>query len=777
MDRSPLRRWNWPSVLLLILMLQVATARLVITRWTEFLFFAQTLSALGLMLGLALGHSHFKKRTIRLLTLAYSLVVVPWQWTLAIDDELLSARLASVGGRLYFSLVQFFQREPVQDGLLFVAFISVVVWFISIASGYWWSRHGNYLAAVLPGGIFTLVIHLYDQAFPSRVWLLAVYLLLAILLLGHQYYLKNRESWRQRRVFMMQESTFDLTRGMVIAASLFIIVAWTTPASQAGLDAATRAWRRLTEPWRDVQEWFSNAVESLEGSVVRRPADFYGNRLSLGSGTPLSEDVLFSVTAPEIEERSPRYYWRGYIYDLYQDFEWFAAGGASEEFSPSEANLRIPDSSERVEASFTFNIETPQTLLYTATQPVWVSRPGRVQIVTTESGEQDLLAWAAVPRLLAGEQYEVTASMINPSIQQLQRAGTEYPQWVTDRYLQLPEGFSPRTAELARQITQGLETPYDKATAITRYLRREIAYANPLPEPPPAGEDPVEWILFDLKQAFCNYYASAEVLMLRSLGIPARMAVGFAEGAYDEEANVYIVRSLNAHAWPEVYFPGIGWVEFEPTGNQDPLQRPNRPEDEPLEENDRSAAGPLNLPDLLNDDFTFGGREQELQPEITPIPVDTVPVNPLWYSVAAVVVLIGMLWILNHRYAMFDRVPVYLQAAYDRNGGRTPTWLANWARWAMLSPIERSFDTINRSLRLLGRAPAYSATPTERATLLLKKLPEAAGPIETLLAQLQDSLFTPGPGDPGLARRASLHIWLFTLRSILRKYIYGKPIE
>ncbi len=758
-----------------MLMLQVATARLVITRWTEFLFFAQTLAALGLILGLALGHSHFKRRAVILLTLGYSTIVIPWQLTLAINDELLSARLASVGGRLYFSLVQFFQREPVQDGLLFVAFISLVVWFLSIASGYWWTRHENYLAAVLPGGIFILVIHLYDQIYNGRIWLLAVYLLLAMLLLGHQYYLRNRESWRERRVFMMQESAFDLTRGMVIAASLFVIVAWTAPASQAGMDAATRAWNRLTEPWRDVQEWFSNAVESLEGSVVSRPSDFYGNHLNLGSGTPLSDEVLFSVQAPDIEETSPRYYWRGYVYDLYQNHDWYAAGGVSEEFSPSSAELRIPDSSERVTANFTFRIETQQSLLYTATQPVWVSRPGRVQIVSTESGEKDLLAWAAVPRLLVGEQYEVTASLINPSIQQLQDAGTEYPQWVTDRYLQLPEDFSPRIAELAGQITQELETPYDKATAITRYLRREIEYVNPLPEPPPAGVDPIEWVLFDLKQGFCNYYASAQVLMLRSVGVPARMAVGFAEGAFDEEANVYIVRSLNAHAWPEVYFPGIGWTEFEPTGNQSPLERPNRPEDASTTED--GQAGPLNVPGLLNDDFIFGGREQPLEEGITPTADQPVTVNPLLYYLAAITLLIGILWILNNRYAVIDRVPVYLQSAYVRNGGRPPAWLANWARWALLTPIERSFETINRSLRLLGEPPAFYATPAERAKSLLKKLPVAANYIETLLVQHQASLFTPDPGHPGIARRASLNIWYLTLQSIIKRILYGRPID
>ena len=457
MKSTPSRRWDWPSIALLMLMLQVATARLVVTRWTDFLFFAQTLAALGLILGLALGYSYFKRRAVILLSLGYSIMLIPWQLTVAIEDELLSARLASVGGRLYFSLVQFFQREPVADGLLFVAFISALVWFLSLVSGYWLTRHGNYLVAVLPGGVFILVIHLYDQFFGSRIWLLAVYLLMAMLLLGHQYYLKNRESWRERGVFLMQESTFDLTRGMVIAASLFIFVAWTVPASQAGVDAAVSSWRRLTEPWRDVQEWFSNAVESLEGSVIRRSADFYGSRLSLGSGTPLSDEVIFSVEVPELEEEHPRYYWRGYVYDFYQNNQWYAVGGVSEEFSPSNADLLIPDSGDRVTANFTFRTQVQQSLIYTATQPVWVSRPGRIQYATTESGKQDLLAWAAQPSLLPGEQYQVTASLTNPSIQQLQNAGTGYPLWVTDRYLQLPEEFSPRIRDLANQITQELE--------------------------------------------------------------------------------------------------------------------------------------------------------------------------------------------------------------------------------------------------------------------------------------------------------------------------------
>jgi transglutaminase-like putative cysteine protease len=97
---------------------------------------------------------------------------------------------------------------------------------------------------------------------------------------------------------------------------------------------------------------------------------------------------------------------------------------------------------------------------------------------------------------------------------------------------------------------------------------------------PATPENTLEWVLFEYKKAYCVYYATSEILMLRSLGIPARMAVGFSQGAGfsekediiedDRVARRFLVREKNAHAWPEVYFPGIGWVEFEPTESAPP---------------------------------------------------------------------------------------------------------------------------------------------------------------------------------------------------------------
>lgn len=769
MQASHLRRPDWISAVLVLMMIQTASARLVITDWTDHLIFSQTLAMFGVCLGLALGLSQFKRAAVAWLVLGYSIVLVPWQMTLAIEgDVLLSERLISVGGRLVFALGQLFRREFVEDSLLFVAAISTLIWFLSIVSGYWWTRHNNYLVAVLPGGIFTLVIHLYDWFYPARAWVLGAYILWALFLLGRLHYLRNRELWRSKRVFQMQESEFDLTRGIVIAATIFVFVAWSFPASAAGWQSARVYWNRITRPWHEVQEWLSNAVEVLESPIAWGEGDLFADQLGLGTGTPLSDTILFTVKTPELPKRPPRLYWRGYTYASYSDYTWRALSSNANEVSPSDEEILIPDLEERITARFTVTTRIKQFLLYTPTQPTWVSRPSEIRSSPTDTEAVDIAAWYAEPGLLPGEQFDVEAALADPSIQNLLAAGEDYPEWVSERYLQLPEDFSPRISDLAEEITAGLETPYDKTLAITAYLRSEIKYANPLPKSPPRNEDPLEWILFDLKQGFCNYYASAEVVMLRSIGIPARLAVGFAEGVYDSESRTYSIRSLDTHAWPEVYFPGIGWVEFEPTSNQDPLIRPNRLEDAPSEEDTLNELTNLEALSRLRE-----SEEREAQfPEDITIP-ETAPtrIDYRYLLITAAAFLLGALWFLNRRYAIVDNIPIRLQIAYERNDGRAPAWIKNWARWTSLSTIERSFETINRSLRLLGAPPPIRATPSERADALAHKLPRAASSIGTLTEQHLASLFTPTPGDANRAQRASILIWLYTLQTVIQNFM------
>lgn len=147
--------------------------------------------------------------------------------------------------------------------------------------------------------------------------------------------------------------------------------------------------------------------------------------------------------------------------------------------------------------------------------------------------------------------------MVVPNAEQLRSAGVDYSDWVRDRYLQVPESITPRTRELACRIAGDLPTDHDKAEAITAWLRSNIEYSR-VTQAPPDDQETVDWFLFDYSTGFCNYYATAEVMMLRSLGVPASLAVGYARGEYVADCGVYEVRAEIYHAWPEVFFPGYG---------------------------------------------------------------------------------------------------------------------------------------------------------------------------------------------------------------------------
>jgi transglutaminase-like putative cysteine protease len=144
----------------------------------------------------------------------------------------------------------------------------------------------------------------------------------------------------------------------------------------------------------------------------------------------------------------------------------------------------------------------------------------------------------------------------------LRDAGTDYPDDIKQSYLQLPT-LDPRIAPLAEQMTARKTTPYDKAAAMEVYLRSKYGYTLNLKGKP--GDDPLAHFLFETRAGHCEYFASSMTIMLRTLGIPAREVNGFLPGEYNDLGGDYVVRASDAHSWVEVFFPGTGWVTFDPT--------------------------------------------------------------------------------------------------------------------------------------------------------------------------------------------------------------------
>ncbi len=131
-----------------------------------------------------------------------------------------------------------------------------------------------------------------------------------------------------------------------------------------------------------------------------------------------------------------------------------------------------------------------------------------------------------------------------------------------DKYLELPP-LDIRISKLAEEITARAPSNYDKAVALEQYLSTHFGYTLELPRTVP--RDPLANFLFERKIGHCEYFASSMAVMLRSLHIPSRMITGFHGGEFNDLTGQYVVRASDAHSWVEAYFPGSGWISFDPT--------------------------------------------------------------------------------------------------------------------------------------------------------------------------------------------------------------------
>ena len=250
--------------------------------------------------------------------------------------------------------------------------------------------------------------------------------------------------------------------------------------------------------------------------------------------------------------------------------------------------------------------------------------------------------------------------------------------------------------------------------------------------------------------------------MLRSIGIPARLAVGFAEGESSNtlldragNANTLTVLNRDAHAWPEVYFPSIGWVEFEPTVSQNPIVRPESKSQIAQRQNNNTSAN-------ANSNQLRENPSSESSISTRPA-ILTLLLNK-FILISMSFLLIGLMIFVFHRYRLLNQVPVYLSNSLERIGVSTPSWINDWMHWNQMTSSERSFASINLSLRWLGSPQPIYATAAERAAQLAKLLPSAKEYIEAVSSEHQSALFTKRSADLTRARRAGMIIIFLTLR-------------
>ncbi|MGW7453624.1 transglutaminaseTgpA domain-containing protein [Streptomyces sp. NPDC054787] len=161
-----------------------------------------------------------------------------------------------------------------------------------------------------------------------------------------------------------------------------------------------------------------------------------------------------------------------------------------------------------------------------------------------------------------GAQYTVRSLLLKPTAQQLQKAPEPNPA-IREEYTRVPDNLPPVVAETARQVTQGSRDDYSRAVKLQDYFAVNGGFRYNTRTASGTGPQAVARFLAD-KEGFCIHFAFSMAAMSRSLGIPARVAVGFTPGEKQSDGSVNVTMR-DAHAWPELYFEGVGWTRFEPT--------------------------------------------------------------------------------------------------------------------------------------------------------------------------------------------------------------------
>jgi len=453
-------------------------------------------------------------------------------------------------------------RQRVEDTGFFIFLAAVLASNASVWLIWWVQRRKSALAGLLPGGLLLAVnIHLSQQ----NAVLLLLFLLCAVLLLARTALLTRYEDWDGRSV----DYPYDLGLGWGITAfSLAVaigLIAW-----GAGLVGTPRAWRAMSNWLEEVRQQTSQTAERLFPNVnppppredLARVSAETPNLSQIGAPLPLGKTTIMTVSlsdppppppgaadVPGIQP--PVHYWRSQIFSAYTGRGWepvlTAAAGAANQPQP-------PPGRYALEQHFIILAQHSDTL-YAASQPVSASEG--VQFVSAET-VNSLLVRGDV------DEYDVISYTPQVNAAELREAGTLYPFEVTAVYLQLSASLPDRVGQLAERIISGAGSPYDQALRIQNYLRENLTYDLTVDQAP-ENSDVVDNFLFATQRGFCSHFASAMVVMLRTQGIPARVASGYAMGSYDFERSEYRVPADAAHAWVEVYFPTYGWIEFEPT--------------------------------------------------------------------------------------------------------------------------------------------------------------------------------------------------------------------
>lgn len=677
--------------------------------WMPRLDLLGNVALIGVLLGALIATRAWRPRTAHIVMLLYGAAIVilivfdqmpdkiyGWTWL-----DTLRLMLIRLGEHIWLWLNAITSGGVGKDNTLFLMFLSIIYWLIGFSAAWNTFRQPHMWRALAPAGLILLVNTYYYGGHSPLTNLLVVYIFAVLLYIARMFTLSQQQHWTASRVGHSSEIQRDFLRigsGIALAAVVFGAVAPTV----LGAPQISDLWHELSRPLRSIEDSFSRLFSGLEphGLPYANP---FGRTLALVGARSLGNESVIEVQADQGR------YWQAVVYDAYTSNGWQSSESERVILNPADPPL-TSNYLQRTIVTQTFTLHFPNnSLIFAAPDPIAVNRPAWVETFPGNVNTEATM-WTSIQPLNDGDSYRVMSSLSVATIQQLQAAGTDHPRPIADRFLQLPNSLPGRVRDLARQIvTQANATnQFDQAVALEAWLRK-LPYNDAIAGPQ-AGQDAVDYFLFESKQGYCDYYASSLAVMARSLGIPARVATGYSSGEYDPRRNQYLVRQFDAHTWVEIYFPQYGWIEFEPTASQPGIVR-NRAGSN-ASANPRSNAGVDDGPSRFGshrvEDEEFDLANAPASPLLPLVPIDPATAAEVPWASIGLVALIVLIVVAFSAMWLFE----------------------NRDRPARPRPGEWIFARMARMSRWLRIVLPVSHTPYEQADQLKAAMPKSAGSID-----------------------------------------------
>ncbi len=705
---------GWTTFFLVLAMIYLTGYAIDQAELTPGLDVLMTIGFYGYIAGFFLAKSRFSSRTATLFAIVYGAFAIFYLLGRRFMPEgmIWSHRVADMAYRQADWINKAIYGGTSRDALIFTMHTSVIFWVLGVTAAWFTFREKKIWRVVLPAGLVLLSVVYYYYG-PKPLWLyLVLYILISFLYISRTFLAEQESEWIAAVVRYERSITANFMAGGLILALIALLGAWTAPPLAANA-TVNQAIGGVNSPLRRLQDNWTRLFSSLR-SYGTATNDSYSGSLTLGGPRNVGDSLIMDVFVPQ---ELPYAYWQAVVFETYDDGAWSSPPGERVMIIPDDGPINVPETQSREAITQTVRNFVPNAgTIYGMPEVIGSDKQLFVSQQLDSRGNSLVSAVQSRYVLQQGDIYNTRSRMSVATSSQLRAAGRDYPDWI-EPYLQVPDEMTGRTLALAGDLVSGQPTVYDAAVTVQNYLRQAIKYNDQIQAPPPSVE-PIDYVLFDLQEGYCNYYATAMVMMLRSQRIPARMVAGYAAGEFIKDANVYRVRAKDAHTWVEVYFPTYGWVQFEPTSAIPVFNRPEGESpfglDVPATANPGAvdALGPDRGGLLPEDDLLEG--ENTLGDGLTPLTgpggfsLQTLfSAEYLPVTLAVLLVLVaGAALYLGHR--INQRVEGDIRQSYSR--------LGQWSRW-------------------LGHAPQINQTPYERADVLVSIIPAGRRPIRTLTAE------------------------------------------